>query len=258
MNLARGLRLRRLISLRPCFAAALASGLLLASATQSCAAPEFEGFGDDLLTDDLDGLLEGLPELDDAPDTPPEGPPPAAAEPNPLERIASGMAAAKQLIASRGAPAETKRVQERVVTELDELIKQAEKQNPPPSGAPSQSQQAKDQQGKQRQQSQRSQPKPGEQAGGREPSNRQGGKPGRQAGDAKGSQGKSDQSRERLARAAAQSADGRPPQELVKEVWGRLPQRIREQMLESSSDEFLPQYRKEIERYFQRLAEQPE
>ena len=47
-------------------------------------------------------------------------------------------------------------------------------------------------------------------------------------------------------------------EELMKDLWGHLPPQIREQMLQSYSDEFLPQYELEIERYFRRLAEEPE
>ena len=44
--------------------------------------------------------------------------------------------------------------------------------------------------------------------------------------------------------------------ELVKDLWGQLPQRMREQLLQSSDDEFLPKYRQELEEYFRALAEE--
>ena len=36
-----------------------------------------------------------------------------------------------------------------------------------------------------------------------------------------------------------------------------FPERVREQMLQSHDDEFLPKYELEIEQYFRRLAEDP-
>ena len=44
--------------------------------------------------------------------------------------------------------------------------------------------------------------------------------------------------------------------ELIKSVWGELPETEREQMLEWAGDEFLPKYQLLIELYFRRLAEQ--
>lgn len=226
-------------------------------AAPQIASPTFES--DDLLLEGLDGLLDDLPEPESAPN--PERPSANGGEDlgagadNPLTRIEQGMATAEQLIAGplvaeRGGSAKTSRVQQQVISELDELIKQAEQQCQQCQSASSSSSSS---QSKGRQQSQRSQPKPGDakqaSAGTAEPSGKPSGKTGKQQGN---------QSVARLQSAGSAAAAGRPPQELMKEVWGRLPQRLREQMLESSSDEFLPQYREEIEQYFRRLAEQPE
>ena len=43
---------------------------------------------------------------------------------------------------------------------------------------------------------------------------------------------------------------------LMKEIWGQLPPRIREQLIHSRTDQFLPQYEQIIAEYFRRLAEQ--
>ena len=43
---------------------------------------------------------------------------------------------------------------------------------------------------------------------------------------------------------------------MVKALWGHLPERSREQMLQSFSDEFLPKYELEIEQYYRRLSEE--
>jgi hypothetical protein len=47
-------------------------------------------------------------------------------------------------------------------------------------------------------------------------------------------------------------------QELLKDVWGHLPDRLKEQMLQSPVDEFLPKYEFEIEEYFKALVKQQE
>lgn len=44
--------------------------------------------------------------------------------------------------------------------------------------------------------------------------------------------------------------------EVLKRVWGELPEREREQMLELPVEEFLPKYELLIESYFKRLAEE--
>ncbi len=43
--------------------------------------------------------------------------------------------------------------------------------------------------------------------------------------------------------------------ELVKDLWGKLPERQREQILQPLSEEFLPKYASEIEAYFRALAD---
>jgi hypothetical protein len=42
---------------------------------------------------------------------------------------------------------------------------------------------------------------------------------------------------------------------VIKQVWGELPEKERQEMLQSSVEEFLPKYADMIERYFKRLAE---
>ena len=62
----------------------------------------------------------------------------------------------------------------------------------------------------------------------------------------------------RLGRGDPRAVDPGEREQLIKDVWGNLPARAREQMLQSYSDEFLPEYELEIEKYFRRLAEEPE
>jgi hypothetical protein len=55
-------------------------------------------------------------------------------------------------------------------------------------------------------------------------------------------------------------ADGRAALERMKEmlndVWGHLPPKVREQLQSSAPEEFLPKYEKLIEEYYKRLAEE--
>jgi hypothetical protein len=50
--------------------------------------------------------------------------------------------------------------------------------------------------------------------------------------------------------------DPKAMQGLMKDTWGHLPARAREQMLQNPPERFLPQYELMIERYYKRLAEQ--
>ena len=42
----------------------------------------------------------------------------------------------------------------------------------------------------------------------------------------------------------------------MKDVWGQLPAREREQMLQSPPEQFLPKYELLLEKYYKRLAEE--
>lgn len=238
------------------------AALVALAAERSPAGPGFENLGDDLMTDGLNDLLEGATPAKDAqpqPERPADGAnwgpdqklldemiennlqgresgPNLGGEDigqprNPLARVERNMGHARQLISRLDKSGETGRVQQQIVDDLEALINQMEKQCS--GGQGNNSSQA-------RQQSLRS--KPTQQAG--KPSARP------QASSA------AQQSTPRLTPADAEDAQGRPTEDLLKQAWGHLPERLREQMLQSSSSEFLPEYREEIERYFQRLAEE--
>ena len=124
-------------------------------------------------------------------------------------------------------------VQKRVVAQLDELIAELSKQC----------------QGGQGQQSNNPAPKPSQR------SEAKSNKPSRAT-----SPGKSParDSSDPLNRADTQAVDKGEVDELVKHLWGHLPERSREQVLQSFSDEFLPKYELEIEQYYRRLSEEQE
>ena len=151
----------------------------------------------------------------------------------PLLSISNHMQQAGQLIASQDMTGETRKVQDTIVAELDDLIEKLNKQ----CQSCSSGQCNKPSQG---QQSQSSTPKPGA------------GKP----SSSQGSQSKPTQSQV-AAGGEGEPAPGDPADaDVVKRIWGQLPERIRQQLLQSSADEFLPKYREDIEAYFRRLAEE--
>jgi hypothetical protein len=86
-------------------------------------------------------------------------------------------------------------------------------------------------------------PKPGQKPG----------KPGAAAGSGRTA---ARDSTDRLDRSTAKPVDKGEVNEMVKALWGHLPERSREQMLQSFSDEFLPKYELEIEQYYRRLSEE--
>lgn len=198
------------------------------------------------LLDDLGSQLFG-PSKAPTPTVPEQRPLPAPAEGgedlgqpgenNPLATIAGFMQEAGKLIAQQNLTGQTAQTQEKVLASLDEIIKQSQQQNQNNS----QSQQPPQQQ--QQQASQRSTPKPSQ---------------ANQVGSQQrpGSPSAARTSSDRLESRSAEEAAGSGSRELLKDVWGQLPERVRQQLLQSSTDEFLPQYRDEIELYFRRLAEE--
>jgi hypothetical protein len=153
-----------------------------------------------------------------------------------LVRVRLGMQRAESLLgqpsASRSAGPlnEAASVQKQVVDQLDQLIAELSKQCqtgqcPPGEKPPSPSQQSQ-----------------------AKTSNSQG----------EASQGRTaaQDSATRLGSAGEKPVDKADIDEMAKQLWGHLPQRTREQMLQSFSEEFLPKYEKEIEAYYRRLSEE--
>jgi hypothetical protein len=223
-----------------------------AATTQETLKPAIDNLGD--------GLLDGL---DGAAFAPPKGPTARRGEPprkplvdlgnveeqmqrdaggapagedigeSPLVSVARSMEKAEELIADQGNAVPEQR---KVVAELDKLIAQMEKQCQ--GGGESKKPSSK----KDQQKSQRSGAKPG-----------QGSKPAGLAGGRSSSGAKSSTTEVRKQKAVDPS--GKAESDLVKEAWGHLPARMRERMMQGSADEFLPEYREELEAYYRRLAE---
>lgn len=153
----------------------------------------------------------------------------------PLERIGSRMRSAQRLLAGRDASGGASRLQARIVQDLNELIDEVQRR---------------------RKQSQRGgKSSPGSQRSDAQPQGSRAGQAGRD-GDQPAADA-TDELRRGTAGGSA-AADLRAMREKVfKHLWGQLPERDRERMLQSQDDEFLPKYELEIEQYFRRLAEDP-
>jgi hypothetical protein len=152
----------------------------------------------------------------------------------PLLQVQHGMKQAENLLAQPGANSAAEPVQlagpvqQQVLSDLDKLIADLSKQCQCQGG----------------------------QCNGNKPSDKPGTKPGRSGAAAGSGRTAARDSTDRLDRATAQPVEKGNIDETVKSLWGNLPVRSREQMLQSFSDEFLPKYEIEIEQYYRRLSEE--
>jgi hypothetical protein len=157
---------------------------------------------------------------------------PASDDGNPVLAIARRMRDVESRIARADCGDGTQRTQREILAELDELIKLARKscgqckpgEKKPCNGV--------------------SERKPVAQ-----PCNKPGG--GKPGGPNQGQIGRAD-----VKSPDTRRADVEQTKTLMKRLWGELPQRDREQMLQTPPEEFLPEYELLIEDYFRRLSEE--
>ncbi|HEX2476325.1 MAG TPA: hypothetical protein VHK01_16355 [Lacipirellulaceae bacterium] len=154
----------------------------------------------------------------------------------PLVRVRQGMQRAESLLgepsvsSNGGAIEKAANVQADIIAQLDQLIAELSKQ------------------------CQSGQCQPGSQPP--NPSQQSQAKPGDSTGSVAQGQTAARDSTDRLNAASAKPVDKGDIDELAKQLWGHLPQRTREQMLQSFSEDFLPKYQREIEEYYRRLSEE--
>lgn len=189
------------------------------------------------------------------------------AKDNKLERAANGMRDAGDKLNENQTGQDTRKVQEQVIRDLDELIKQMQNPPPPPqgqggggggssssgSGKGSQSQmqklgggQGQSQQGQSRQMS--GQGKAGKSSQGQQGT--ESSKSGSQEKKvAEGSEERSESERKASEEAARKK-------KLEMDVWGHLPPHLRDQLLNTYGEKVLPKYQHLVKQFYEALSEQ--
>ncbi len=173
-------------------------------------------------TRDLDEEL--LRELDDETDALNESG-------DPLSRIGRQMRRVEERIAETRADETTRTMQRRIVEQLDKLLEKARQQQQSQSSSSQQSAAS------------RSRRQRVEQPDAQQPGSRESTQP-------------AEDSTARLGKTDPKKPDPAKVRKLLEELWGHLPLRERERVLNSTMDQFLPLYEQLIEQYFKRLAEE--
>ena len=185
------------------------------------------------LLDDLDAdLLKGLPAsvkpvVPAKPGAPVNDPPAgedlagAGAATNPLAIVSERMRDVQRRIAGRDTSEATQTVQKQIESDLAKLIEQAKQQCAA--------------------------------------CNKAGSGQGQQAGNTGGNPTPAPprDSTNRIEPGTKEAVETADVKDVLRRFWGHLPDKIREQMQSSLSEEFLPKYEREIEDYYRRLAEDP-
>jgi hypothetical protein len=153
---------------------------------------------------------------------------------NPLLRIAQRMQEMQATLARRNGGPATQDAQREIVAELDELMKQAQK-NCSSCNSGSCDKQSSAQCNK--------------------PGGNQCAKPGTRPGSQPGKRPPGERNAPITRHMETHRPDMVEMRALVKQLWGELPERDRQQMLDLPMDEFLPQYEQQIEEYFRRLSD---
>lgn len=148
-----------------------------------------------------------------------------------------------QRVRQKQTGSETQRMQQDILTNLDSLIQAAKEQQ--------QNQQQQNQKQRQRQQQQNQQ-----QQKQRSPSQQQQQQPGQSPGKQPNGRRKDDgrESTTQTGEKAAVAARLAQRKMILKQVWGHLPERLRDRVLNMSDDRYLPKYETLIRRYFEALA----
>src|SRR5262249_19516129 len=137
---------------------------------------------------------------------------------NPLANLAERMRGVQNRIARRDTSPETQSEQTQILSALDALLEGA-----------SQSRQ-----------------KGGGKGGGTQPG----------AGSGAETAGPPRDSTNRIERGEKQPTESVDAKDVLRRIWGHLPDKLRDEMQASFSEQFLPKYQRLIEEYYQRLAEE--
>lgn len=209
----------------------------------------------------LDKLSKELfKELDDDPAA--AGKPKPEAKEDKFDRVAKGMRSASDKLDGRQTGNETTKIQEQVIKDLDDLIRQL--QNPPPNGgggggggssSNSGGGSSSSSQGSGSSQQRRAnQGGKGQSPGGASRQQPQGDTQEQGGQDRKNAQG-SDERTDAERKAAAEAAR---KQKLEMDVWGHLPPHLRDQLLNTYGERMLPKYEQLVKQFYEALSEQSE
>lgn len=197
---------------------------------------------EDELMESLDSeLLEGLDTVpaeadsDEASGSEDQPADVASGDADEFTRISRRMRELERLIPQLEKRQPTVKLQKEVIAELETLIANLEKQCQKCQGGAS------------------SGSKPSEQTAERQEVKQPGQQP--SASGAQNSNRPARDSTERLGQDEVRKPDMEQMKGLLKDLWGQLPEKAREQMLQSSPEQFLPKYELLIEDYYRKLAE---
>lgn len=154
---------------------------------------------------------------------------------DPVSRLTEQMREVEQRLRRNERDDSLKPRQEEIVRQLDELLQQMKQQQQQQSKSSSK----KPSQGQS--QSRQDTPQPGQQQ--------------QQAGQKQQGDKPAQDSNDDLKRRQAEKVDMAKMQEMLKDIWGQLPPRLREQMMQAGVEKFVPKYELLIEEYFKALAE---
>jgi hypothetical protein len=141
---------------------------------------------------------------------------------DPLARIGQKMRSSQERIAGKDTSLETQAAQKEILADLAKLIEQTKKQcNSGGNGKPG---------------SGKSSPQAG-------------------AGTGDAPPGQAREATDRVGRSEREETETADVKDILRRIWGHLPDKMREQMQAQLSEQFLPKYEKLIEEYYKRLAE---
>lgn len=165
---------------------------------------------------------------------------------NPLAVVGKNMRAAATQLSKGIADSQTRQLQVDIVQRLDSLIEEMQRADPSQSPQ-SRSQQRRSSEPQASESSSTSQPRTAE---------NDAGKASGEEGDGQTSGSQAAQDRPSQAGPAADViVDLADPERLQQDVWGQLPEQVRQQMQSRMVERFLPSYRPQIEAYFRALLQ---
>ena len=178
----------------------------------------------------------------------------AAAVDQRLEQLTSKMAQARTLLSQQQTSVTTTDLQKSILADLDELLKSPPSSNPtpPPSGSGGSSSSQSSQSKPSGAQSSKSSPEPmpNSEAGSETPSAESAGNS-RERNAAEDSEERSDQRQSVAVKAL-------PRKRLEVDVWGHLPEKVREKLLSAYGERMVPQYEDLVQRFYRSLADSAE